>query len=79
MGVDYLRRLAIDSARSRGHRLVCIRCKLERTGLGVLGMTTRRCIVVVQVVKMCSCGWFVNAECVLLVFLIDLIERPREK
>ncbi|CAE7224314.1 FP2, partial [Symbiodinium necroappetens] len=35
MGVDYLRRLAIDSARSRGFRLVFMRGKLERTGLGM--------------------------------------------
>ncbi|CAE7324324.1 Dll4 [Symbiodinium sp. CCMP2456] len=35
MGVDYLRRLAIDSARSRGYRLVVTHGKLERTGLGM--------------------------------------------
>ncbi|CAE7324319.1 TNC [Symbiodinium sp. CCMP2456] len=35
MGVDYLRRLAIDSARSRGYRLIFMHGKLERTGLGM--------------------------------------------
>ncbi|CAE7867600.1 FP2 [Symbiodinium sp. KB8] len=35
MGVDYLRRLAIDSAWSRGYRLVVMRGRLERTGLGM--------------------------------------------
>ncbi|CAE7216341.1 FP2 [Symbiodinium necroappetens] len=37
MGVDYLRRLAIDSAWSRGYRLVVMRGRLERTGRGGFG------------------------------------------
>ena len=40
MGVDYLRRLAIDSAWSRGYRLVVMRGRLERTGRGGFGYSS---------------------------------------